>query len=59
MALVPMRAASSSSRRILTVLLGANRRFEKNKINLACFFFDSLMQVYYTCVHMFGQRADT
>ena len=53
MALVPMRVASSSSHGILTVLLGANRSFEKNKINLACFS-DSLMQVYHPGVCMFG-----
>ena len=50
MALVRMRAAS---RGILTVLLVANGSFEKNKINLASFS-DSLMQVYYPCVRMFG-----
>ena len=37
MALVSMRAASSSSRGILTVLLGANRSFEKTRSTLHVF----------------------
>ena len=54
MALVPMRDASSSSRGILTVLLEANRSFEKKTRSTLLVFSDSLMQVYYPSVCMFG-----